>query len=233
MSAIARLFHEARRHPVATTRAVVKRLLLIPSLGMPDFSKSADEEDDFDARYGVDTAQVVQVVITNSPNRVHGERYQTVPEEIIRWFIDNSGVDPATTIFIDIGCGKGRALIVAAQYAFKSVIGVEYSQELAEICSLNLRKAKCADRGRVIVEDAARFVPPPGDLLIFMNNPFKAEIACKVYARLRAHPGRVVLCYRGPGHDVIRDTGWFEETLRRPDAARIYRPIKQAQTIAA
>lgn len=233
MSAIRRILQEGRKHPLETARAVLTRLLLIPVRGVPDFSKSADEDDDFDARFGVDTAQVVQVVVTDSPNRVHGTRYQTTSEEIIRWCIDNSGVDPATTTFIDLGCGKGRALIVAAQYAFRQIVGVEYSPELASICDQNLRKAKCGSRSRVLVEDAAKFIPPAGDLLVYMNNPFNAEIAVKVYARLSAHPGRVVLAYRGPGHDIIRETGLFEETLRRPDAARIYRLAREAQTIAA
>jgi SAM-dependent methyltransferase len=233
MSAIRRILQEARKHPLETAQAVLTRALLIPVRGVPDFSKSADEEDDFDERYGVETAQVVQVVVTDCPSRTHGTRYQTTSEEIIRWCIDNSGVDPATTTFIDLGCGKGRALIVAAQYAFKQIIGVEYSPELAAICDQNLRKAKCRSRSRVIVEDAATFVPPAGNLLVFMNNPFKAEIAVKVYARLAAHPERVVLAYRGPGHEIIRETGLFEEMLRRPDAARIYRLTKEARAVAA
>lgn len=233
MSAMKRLLQEARRHPVETTCAVLKRLLLVPVRGFPDFSKSDEKLDDFDARYGVETAQPVQVVITNSPNRALGERYQTTKEAAIRWCIDHAGMAPATTTFIDIGCGKGRALIVAAQYPFRQIVGVEYSAELAEACSQNLRKVKCDDRSRVIVEDAAKFIPPSGDLLVFMNNPFKAEIATKVYERLAAHPAQVILTYRGPGHEIIRGTGLFEEVLRGPEAAGVYRTVKPARTIAA
>jgi predicted RNA methylase len=42
------------------------------------------------------------------------------------------------TTFVDIGSGKGRALIIAAEYAFKRIIGVEYSPSLATICRRNL-----------------------------------------------------------------------------------------------
>ena len=41
-------------------------------------------------------------------------------------------VDPATDVFVDYGCGKGRVVVLAARRKFQRVIGVELSAELAD-----------------------------------------------------------------------------------------------------
>jgi SAM-dependent methyltransferase len=52
--------------------------------------------------------------------------YQGVQPSILRKCLDLISVSEAMT-FIDIGCGKGRALIVAADYPFRKLIGIELS----------------------------------------------------------------------------------------------------------
>ncbi|MBZ5489392.1 MAG: class I SAM-dependent methyltransferase [Acidobacteriia bacterium] len=42
--------------------------------------------------------------------------------------------------FIDLGSGKGRALLMAAQYGFKRIIGVEFMPELHRVAQENIRK---------------------------------------------------------------------------------------------
>lgn len=44
--------------------------------------------------------------------------------------------------FIDIGSGKGRALILAAQYSFKKIFGIEKCEDFCEIAKENLERAK-------------------------------------------------------------------------------------------
>src|SRR5579883_1856526 len=39
--------------------------------------------------------------------------------------------------FIDLGCGKGRALIVATEFPFRAICGIEYSDELAAVARRN------------------------------------------------------------------------------------------------
>lgn len=232
MSAIARIVDEARRHPIATARWAFKRVLEIPARGLPKLSGHQDQEDDFDARYGVETAKIQQVVITDSRNAAQGTRYETTSEAMLRWCIENAGLAYETTTFIDIGCGKGRPLIVAAQYPFKRVVGIEYSKQLVELCSLNLWRAKVNDRAEVICEDAASYVLPEGDLLVLMNNPLKEPLLSQVLERVAAHPGKVVLAYRGPGLDVVKASDLFDEVERGPEAARLFRPLDRARRAA-
>jgi tRNA1(Val) A37 N6-methylase TrmN6 len=41
-------------------------------------------------------------------------------------------------VFADMGCGKGRCLIMATQYEFRKVIGVEYNETLFQILMHNI-----------------------------------------------------------------------------------------------
>ena len=71
--------------------------------------------------------------------------------------------------FIDLGCGKGRALLVANLFPFKRVIGVEISPELCHQARANVGRHP---RISIVEQDAANFVYPAGPLLIYFYNPF-------------------------------------------------------------
>ncbi len=92
--------------------------------------------------------------------------------------------------FIDFGCGKGRVLLVAAEFPFREVVGVELFPQLAEIAKRNAARvfrtgrARCAIR--VEVSDAGTFVLPAGNLVIFFYNPFGEEIMRRVVARIES-----------------------------------------------
>ena len=83
-----------------------------------------------------------------------------------------------------MGCGKGRALLLASEYPFRNVVGVEFAPELAAVAERNLdvckiRHRRCAE-ARIVCGDAAEYRFPAGNSLIFFYNPFKEEIMSKV-----------------------------------------------------
>ena len=43
-------------------------------------------------------------------------------------------------IFIDVGAGKGRGLLVASEYSFRKVIGIELNAEMAAIARQNVER---------------------------------------------------------------------------------------------
>ena len=94
--------------------------------------------DAFDAAHDVNTSGVVRLVQTKSHNRIHGTSYQPCNPENLQWAIESVSIDLKDFAFADIGCGKGRALIVASRYPFRKVIGVDYSLPFIEIARENL-----------------------------------------------------------------------------------------------
>lgn len=86
--------------------------------------------------------------------------------------------------FIDFGCGKGRALIVASEFSFRAILGVELSPRLSAIAAANARLIadKFPERGRidVVQGDAAALEIPTGPVVIYMYHPFERPVMERV-----------------------------------------------------
>jgi len=96
--------------------------------------------------------------------------------------------------FIDLGCGKGRALAVAGGFPFDRMIGIELSSSLAKIARRNVAILK--NRGipnvssdiDILVGDAS--VPDLngcGSTVIYLYNSFGEPIIRRLLAHLEAH----------------------------------------------
>lgn len=75
-------------------------------------------------------------------------------------------INPRRFAFIDVGCGKGRALLLAKSMGFDRLIGVEFSAVLADAAKANLPEAE------IHAADALKFALPPVDSVVFLFNPF-------------------------------------------------------------
>lgn len=85
--------------------------------------------------------------------------------------------------FLDIGCGKGRALLVAARFGFHRVIGVELSERLAAYCRHVTAGKKNIE---VVCADAADYPLPADVRVIFLFNPFRGAVAKQVIGNIKA-----------------------------------------------
>jgi SAM-dependent methyltransferase len=87
-------------------------------------------------------------------------------------------------VFVDYGCGKGRALFMAANLGFKKVIGVELSDSLCRIAERNAEiyasKRRSLPPIEVVQSDATQFEAPADTTLFFFFNPFRGEILAEV-----------------------------------------------------
>lgn len=105
--------------------------------------------------------------------------------------------------FIDLGAGMGRAVLLAAEYPFRGVIGVELHPTLARIARRNLTRWRAAGRAcaemRLVCGDAAAFNPPAGPCVAFLFNPFGAPVLRRVLAKwarsFADRPGQFDLLY--------------------------------------
>ena len=90
-------------------------------------------------------------------------------------------------VFLDYGCGQGRAPLTAATKPFRKVIGVEMSRRLCAAARANLRTARglaCRDV-QVLQADAERFVTPDETTVIFLFNPFRGPMLDQVIEQIR------------------------------------------------
>ena len=81
---------------------------------------------------------------------------------------------PKDAQFVDLGCGKGRALIVAAQYGLRRLKGVELVPDFIRTCEANLRKLG-TEAGPIAVQivtaDIARYEVAPEDDVFYLYDP--------------------------------------------------------------
>jgi SAM-dependent methyltransferase len=112
--------------------------------------------------------------------------------------------------FLDLGCGKGRPVLIATEFPFRAIIGVELSPRLADCARRNATviAARHPERTpvRIVDGDASAFALPDGDVVLFLYHPFDAvlmaRVAANVQAALRRGQRRVYVVYYNPvaGH---------------------------------
>jgi SAM-dependent methyltransferase len=191
------------------------------------------EEWRFDRRYGVDTAGTLQPhELDIAPaEAVVSHRYEGVRPREIREVIACLRIAYPEFTFVDIGCGKGRALLVASDFPFKRIIGVELSAALTRVAQENLRRYR---RGRqqcrelaAVCADATRYVLPSGPLVLYLYNPFDAPVMAaflaRVEAALAAEPRPMVMVYLNPTCDALLAAAPFLANSRRRSSYTIYR----------
>lgn len=107
-------------------------------------------------------------------------------------------IDPRTFTFIDIGCGKGRPLLLAQSMGFAKIIGVELSAKLADIARKNTERFGA----QIITANAADFHFPAEQSVVFLFNPFWSptidEFADHLSRSLAVHPRKLYVVYVNP-----------------------------------
>jgi SAM-dependent methyltransferase len=162
---------------------------------------------DFDRRYGTDTGGELAVSALGLPHGVAEDArpYAGSPPRLLRVLLPKITPIPERTSFVDLGSGKGRTLLVAAELGFQSCVGVEFSAELHEVAKANRAAvARSSDgiagRVQLVHGDAGQFVFPDTPLVVFLNNPFQGEVMQAVVQNLehsvRERPRPVHLIYQ-------------------------------------
>lgn len=176
----------------------------------------------FDVRYGTNTAGVVRLAALQiiSPNRSRGVAYSpTNPQVFARLIRQVDGTHPG--VFIDLGCGKGRVLLLAANHGFDRVVGVEFSPELCRTARSNiaayLRRTGSAIRFEVIEADVTDYRMVDDESVLFLYNPFDAIVMNAVLDEIqnsyRRHPRTMWLIYYNPVYrDVVERRREFQLT---------------------
>ena len=145
-------------------------------------------------------------------NTAHAVHYHPSHPKFLFEVLTDLPVDYSSNTFIDFGSGKGRVLLVASEFPFAEIIGVEFAAELHEIASRNIRsyqsKTQKCKNVRSLNLDAAEFQFPLTDLVLYLFNPFGPGVLTPVLQNLQrsieSHPRNVLLIYMSPFHgDLI------------------------------
>jgi hypothetical protein len=108
--------------------------------------------------------------------------------------------------FLDLGSGKGRTLLMASNYPFRRIVGIELLHSLHRIAEDNLRLYKGESQQCFALEsicaDATAFPLPDDPLVIFLFNPFPEsgmrQVVANLEQSLRSHPRPAYVLYHNP-----------------------------------
>jgi len=132
--------------------------------------------------------------------------------------------EPSHFVFLDLGSGRGRAVLMAAESRFKRCIGVEFSKAMHSLAENNLQAFCSKIEESPPVEfhllDVSDFSLPTEDTVCFLYNPFGPRVMEKVLANvkasLQAHPRSFYLIYRNPVLAAQIESGdLFAPVIRR------------------
>ena len=178
-------------------------------------------DDRFDRDYGVETAGVLAVdeMFAATNLKTTAEAYEATPPESFSYLLREAGVsEPNRYTFVDLGSGKGRALLLAALSGFDQVVGVEFCSQLNSAACTNIARFSKLRAAKVtaLLGDAGSYQFPPCPTVCYINNPFGPEVLRRaldnIEASLRAAPREFRLIYFHSNHvGVVREREDWEE----------------------
>ena len=152
-------------------------------------------------------------------NGAYGHDYRPSPCRLVDWTIAAIDYDLTRLTFVDHGAGKGRVLLLAAQYPFQAIGGVEFAEELHDDATMNIAqfprsRMKCRNV-ECVLDDAAALGPPEGESVHYFFNPFArdvfAEVLDNIVVSYRRRPRRLYLILVDPvATDLIDNSGVFQ-----------------------
>jgi SAM-dependent methyltransferase len=177
------------------------------------------QSDPFDSVYGTETSGIREIgtLEIESANVRHAVRYEPSSAALVRNAIEQLGLELSQFTFVDFGSGKGRTLLLAAEYPFTQVIGVEFSRELHEIARQNIEKMppRLQRTGRVssVWCDATEFELPRTDLVCYFYNPFGPAVLAPLAARMAKREHRTVVLYADARYPEAFEEAGFKKIL--------------------
>lgn len=121
--------------------------------------------------------------------------------------------------FVDIGCGKGRAMSVALASGFEKITGIDFSHQLTIEAQHNMEKAMESFGQKpvtILCEDAMHFAIPADADCIFLFNPFDEyivkQVANNINKSLKEYPRKLTIMYANPLYKECFVEQGFRET---------------------
>ncbi|MFZ0284430.1 MAG: class I SAM-dependent methyltransferase [Terriglobales bacterium] len=174
---------------------------------------------DYDWNHRVDTTSAT----VNWRDRLLGllnSPYQPTDPALFHEMLASLSLDFRDFTFIDIGSGKGRTLLLASDYPFRRIVGVELLPELHRVAQENIRKYKNESQQCFVLEsicaDARDFIFPPEPTVLYLFNPLPepglVQLAANLEQSSREHPRPIFVIYHNPALEhVLAASKWLKK----------------------
>lgn len=169
----------------------------------------------YENRYQPTAETIVREMIESLQRAFESDRMENAKKGETLWVgrADLFTNDLHRHTFIDVGSGKGRVLLVASEYPFRKIIGVEFARDLHDIAVQNVKAyrsptQRCRDIS-LECADATTYRMPGEPTVLFMANPFEGGVMDgflrNVEQSLREHPRPFYVLYRQAKESAMWD----------------------------
>lgn len=200
-------WHEGlgREGCLRTLRRLVAALWEFARESMPEQRRRRYGDVEYDWDHRVDTTSAT----VGWRDRLLGKflsPYQATEPALFREMLESLKIDFSEFTFVDLGSGKGRVLLMAADFPFRRIVGVELLPGLHRVAQGNISKYKSDSQRCFAVEavcgDAREFAFPPEPTVLYLFNPLPEAGLVEVVARLEQslgeNPRPVYVLYHNP-----------------------------------
>lgn len=170
----------------------------------------------FDWKYKTNTCSWVALddMGIDDNKKEHAVLYQPTRVIPLRKLFQKLKIPPGK-VLLDLGCGKGRVLLVASEFGFKETRGIEFSSPLCDIAEKNIitYKAKTQTKTKFVVihADIADHQFSDDEEVFFLFNPADDYVLEKVVENIREslqrRDRRIWIIYRYAIHKKVFQKG--------------------------
>ncbi|HSN08280.1 MAG TPA: class I SAM-dependent methyltransferase [Hanamia sp.] len=176
-------------------------------------------------KYKIDTIKIndLQFEHIESENLSHASIYQATNYYLIEKAFEYLKDEKINDGLVDFGCGKGRVLVVAAYFGFRSITGIDFSRTLYIEADENIEKVKLLFPNtvfNVICDDATNYKIEKDKNCFFFFNPFDEVVMLRVVKNilsfLKESNKKLYIVYINPVHkEIFLSAGFTEEYFFR------------------
>jgi hypothetical protein len=241
MKLLRKFQNSCRRSGLVGTIAICARSLVFYARELTPSQRRSrrrerEREAEFDKRFGVKTSgnlNLVDLTVLPTRNRSFGIGYSATSEFLFAQMISAVPADLQDFIFVDFGSGLGRVLLLASEYPFQAIRGVEFSPDLHKIACDNIRSYRSPTRKCVDIEsicqDAAEYRIPEARAVFYFYNPFLEPVMARVIHNieqsLQKNPREAYLIYYNPKARRTVDRSPVFRLLSETQVYCLYRSI--------
>jgi len=184
----------------------------------------------FDRRFGVNTSGILYRHQLEPAHRfTQSTGYSATPKAIFCRMLRQLKLDFSRFTFVDIGCGKGKALLLAGEVPFKQIVGIDLSPEFMRIAEENFSRYRGMRRCssvQFICMDAREFSAPDGPAIYYFFDPFgesvMKEIVQNIQRSLARAPWETYVVYYIANHQqALIESGFYP--IQRTHLYAIYK----------
>jgi len=228
-SLIERVIKKLRERGLAgTLRAILRSLSSRIRIRLRTHQVRLKEEWKFDRRYGLDTIKSIRVSEMDVwRDKIHHRNnlkfYEPTRLNVFNSIFKNLPIAYEEFLFVDFGSGKGRVLLLAADYPFKKIIGVEISPRINRIALDNINTYRSTSQQCFNIEsitgDAPTFPIPDEKAVFYFFNPFDDHIMSHILSNIERSlvrsPREIFIVYINPVYGKLMDDAKFLELVTK------------------